>query len=176
MKEETPNKISWTNPSIGITNNSNLNEKLNESNKKINDLQNEIKVLQDKITKLTGEETPTISTDPIVKKEVSIDLPFESPFTEAVSTPKEEKKEQKAVESILESVKEEVKEEPKAVEEENDMPTFSQLLEAEEKIDRLSIVVNRYNTDIEAVTKGKGAKFIALSETEHTKLKNGKIN
>ena len=173
MKEETPNKISWTNPSIGVTNNSSLNEKLDESNKIINDLKNEINVLQDKITKLTSEE-PAISNEPEKKEEVSVDLPFSSPFTEVVSAPVENKKEESAVQSILDSVKEEVKEEPK--EEKTDMPTFSQLLEAEEKIDRLSIVVNRYNTDIEAVTKGKGAKFITLPEVEHNKLKSGKIN
>ncbi|MBR4830163.1 MAG: hypothetical protein IKZ96_00135 [Bacilli bacterium] len=171
MKEETPNKISWTNPSIGVTNNSSLNEKLDESNKVINDLKNEINVLQDRITKLTNEE-PTISTEP-KKEEVSMDLPFESPFTEAVSTPEEKK--DNAVEAILESVKEEVKEEPKE-EVKSDMPTFSELLEAESKVDRLSIVVNRYNTDIEAITKGKGAKFISLSENEHKKLQSGKIN
>ncbi|MBR4351399.1 MAG: hypothetical protein IKP98_04180 [Bacilli bacterium] len=168
MKEETPNKISWTNPSIGVTSNSNLNEKLNESNKIINELQNEVKVLQDKITKLTSEDVPTET------KEVSMDLPFESPFTEfTYSEPK--KKKEDAVQSILESVKEEVKDEPKE-EQKTDMPTFSQLLEAESKEDRLSIVVNRYNTDIEAITKGKGAKFISLSEAEHTKLQTGKIN
>ena len=170
MKEETPNKISWTNPSIGVTNNSSLNDKLNESNKIINELQNEVKVLQDKITKLTKEEIPTVSTK---KEEVSMDLPFSSPFIEATSN-EPEKKNEDAVQSILESVKEEVKEEPK--EEKTDMPTFSELMEAESKEDRLSIVVNRYNTDIEAITKGKGAKFISLSETEQTKLQTGKIN
>ena len=170
MKEETPNKISWTNPSIGVTNNSSLNDKLNESNKIINELQNEVKVLQDKITKLTNEEIPTVSTK---KEEVSMDLPFSSSFIEATNA-EPEKKNEDAVQSILESVKEEVKEEPK--EEKTDMPTFSELMEAESKEDRLSIVVNRYNTDIEAITKGKGAKFISLSETEQTKLQTGKIN
>ena len=135
-----------------------------------NELQNKVKVLQDKITKLTNEEIPTVSTE---KEKVSMDLPFSSPFIEATST-KPEKKSEDAVQSILEAVKEEVKEEPK--EEKTDMPTFSELMEAESKEDRLSIVVNRYNTDIEAITKGKGAKFISLSETEQTKLQTGKIN
>ena len=173
MKEETPNKISWTNPSIGVTNNSSLNEKLASKDKEIDELNNTIKRLQDNIQRLSSENDDTISNEP--KKEIDIELPFGSFIGSTSTEEKKETKEEKAVQSILESVKEEVKEEPK-VEEQTDMPTFSQLLEAEDKVDRISVVVNRYNTDIEAVTKGKGAKYVTLTEAEHNKLLSGKIN
>ena len=159
MKDEkmTPKRISWTNPSKSVNVNSSETEELK---KQISRLENELSSLKSKENVLAEEPK---------KENKKIDLPFDSPFTEASTKPKEDN----SINEILNSVKEEVKEEPK---EELNMPTFDELVKEEEKIDRLSIVINRYNSDIEALTKGKGAKYISLSEKEHNKLLTGKIN
>lgn len=159
MKDEkmTPKKISWTNPSRSVSVNSSETEELK---KQISILENELSSLKSKGNVLVEESK---------KDEMKVDLPFESPFTEVSTKPKEDN----SINEILNSVKEEVKEEPK---EELNMPTFDELVKEEEKIDRLSIVINRFNSDIEALTKGKGAKYISLSEKEHNKLLTGKIN
>lgn len=175
MKDEkmTPvTKQSWTNPSIGSTNNSSLNEIITENKKEIDELKNEVQFLKNELSKVTGNEVDIPKEEvsiPITEEpKADIDLPFVSPFTEATDIPSVE-----AVQDILESVKEEVKEEPKVEDEEKTIPAFDDMLMEKDKV---SVVVNRYNTDLEASTKGKGAKYISLNEAEHNKLLSGKIN
>lgn len=179
MKEEkmTPvNKNSWTNPSMGVSvSNENISNQVNENIKEINELKNEVKELKEEISKLTNNEIIETPVSPEVEpvKEEKVDMPFESPFTEAVvedNTSDEEVA--NTVKDILSKVNEEVKVEETPS---NDVPSFDDILADEDK-ERVSVVINRYNNDIEATTKGKGAKFITLSETEHSKLKSGKIN
>ena len=159
----------WTNPSIGGSDNSGLNEKVNNNTKEINELKNEVEFLKDELSKVTGKEIEYVKEESPVEEKAEInepvDLPFNSPFTESTENVEE------AAQDILESVKEEVKEEAPEVEE--NVPTFDDMLVEEEKV---SVVVNRYNTDIEATTKGKGAKYISLTDAEHNKLLSGKIN
>jgi len=169
----TPNN--WTNPSIGQSVDNSLREEVNE-------LRNEVNELKEEISKLNVEEKQdTIETpkEEIVVEKEDVSVPFvESPFTEAINeeTPKEEVQTSETqisndMKDILDSVKEEVPvEEPT-----EEVPTFDDML-VEEDTEKLSVVVNRYNADIVATTKGKGAKFIALTEDEQSKLLSGKIN
>jgi polyhydroxyalkanoate synthesis regulator phasin len=170
-------KQSWTNPSVGSVSNGNISNQVNENTKEINELKEEVKELKEELSKITG--TPIVTEEPVstpeVKEETNVDMPFASPFSEAIDESKVEEPtvNNEEVKDILENVKEEVKEEP--VEEPKDVPVFDDMLVDDTK-ERVSVVINRYNTDIEATTKGKGAKYIALSEAQHNKLLSGKIN
>lgn len=155
----TPN--SWTNPSSNQNVDNNLKEMVNEYTKEINELKNEIEILKEEMSKMSGGKIE-------IPKEENIEVPFmESPFTEAtnkdVSIDNNE---------ILESVKEDVPAQ-EVVEDEIVSPTFEDMLVEK---DTVSVVVNRYNTDISATTKGKGAKYVSLTDAEHAKLLSGKIN
>ena len=154
----TPN--SWTNPSNNNNVDNNLKELVNENTKEINELKSEVEILKEEISKISTKEIET-------PKEETIEVPFmESPFNEFknedISTDNNE---------ILESVKEEVS--TPLVNEEVEIPQFEDMLVGE---DTISIVVNRYNTDISATTIGKGAKYVSLTDGEHAKLLSGKIN
>ena len=184
MKEEknvTPITIkTWSNPSIGQESNSNLSKTIDENKKEISELKEEINELREEISRLTGDKVepipdivPDIVEEPKVETKEEIDIPFDSPFTEAIDTPIEEPSE--SVKEIVDSVKEEVKEEEKPIEDPVQVPMLDIPLEDEKK-EKLSVVVNRYNNDIVASTKGKGAKFILLTDGEQSKLLSGKIN
>lgn len=189
MKEEknvTPITIkSWSNPSIGQESNSNLSKTIDENKKEIDSLKEEISELKEEISRLTGDTVEPIPnivpdiTEPEVKEEVKeetkeeIDVPFESPFTEAIEDTPEETNE--TMQDIVDSVREEVKEEPQPVQEESvQVPMID--IPIEDNKNKISVVVNRYNNDIVASTKGKGAKFVLLSDSEQSKLLSGKIN
>lgn len=189
----TPN--SWTNPSIGQSVDNSLKEEVNE-------LKNEVKMLKEEVSRLSGEEvsipvSPVEETkveetveEPKVEENTTSDvvMPFaESPFTESTKetevednvptepeeTPVENVELNEDMKNILDSVKEEVPVEEEVVDE--NIPKFDDMLVDEDK-EKVSVVVNRYNTDIVATTKGKGAKYITLTEGEHNKLLSGKIN
>lgn len=162
----------WTNPSLNVSTDNNMIE---ANQKEIDELKNEIQFLKDKLSEVTGEEV-TFTEDTTKKEEVVVDLPFDSPFTESVSDTVEDNEEQKETSDILETVKEEVKEEPVQEETETKTLTFDELLAYDNNKEKLSVVVNRYNNDLVASTKGKGAKFVSLSDSEHAKLISGKIN
>lgn len=180
-------------------------KEINELKQEVKELKEEISKLsgeetnspKEEVSSAPKEETPVVEEP---KVETPIDIPFaESPFTEAISkeepvetpivetpilempteTPIENTEEAPAkteltndMKDILNSVKEEIPVEEKPAEE---IPSFEDML-VEDESDKLSIVVNRYNTDIVATTKGKGAKFITLTDSEHSKLLSGKIN
>ena len=172
MKEEknmTPktNK-SWVNPSIGQETNSNLKSIVDNNTNEINSLKEEINRINKELSKLTNNEFVPIEEE---KVNVEVDMPFASPFTESVETNEEtEVNDDTSTNEILDSVKEEVKEEV--------VPEETPIIEIplEDTKDRIAVVVNRYNNDIVASTRGKGAKFISLTESEQSKLLSGKIN
>jgi hypothetical protein len=168
MKEEknvTPIVTkSWSNPSIG----GNVSSIETDNRKEIDELKLEIEELKKEISRLTNEEPTVVEPVNVDIPEIKEEVPFESPFTEDVMEQNEVKED--TSKEIIESVKEEVIEEPvKEVTPMVDIP-----LESEKE--KVSVVINRYNNDLVASTKGKGAKFITLSDGEQNKLLSGKIN
>lgn len=180
MKDEknvTPITIKpWSNPSIGQESNGNLSKTIDENKKEIDSLKNEINELKDEISKLTSSSEPITLSNEVddipkkVERKEEIDIPFDSPFTEAV----DDIETNSTVQDIIDSVKEDV---PEVKVEEKPIETpMIDIPIVEERKEKVSVVINRYNNDIVASTKGKGAKYVLLSDAEQSKLLSGKIN